>query len=138
VLRSDGLSSGTEAFYFAAGQSEVVAALSNSLLAPTSEDTNEECGAGPVDFASFGSALTVNFQGGSLVGWILSEPAEKVTVVGDVQIGTPRAEVEDITGYVAIEGSTLGEEFALGDAIGGFFEEDKVSMLYAGTQCFFR
>jgi hypothetical protein len=32
----------------------------------------------------------------------------------------------------------LGEEFALGPKIGGFIKADKVEMLYAGTQCFFR
>ena len=55
-----------------------------------------------------------------------------------MQIGSPRSAVLAAPGYAAVEGSTLGEEFALGDAIGGFIAGDAVEMLYAGTQCFFR
>ena len=41
-------------------------------------------------------------------------------------------------GFAMIEGSTLGEEFMVGDELAGFFEDGAVVMLYAGTQCFFR
>ena len=53
-------------------------------------------------------------------------------------VGTDRAQVEAMGGFSMIEGSTLGDEFVLGEELAGFFEDGKVSMLYAGTQCFFR
>jgi hypothetical protein len=61
-----------------------------------------------------------------------------VALAGDVQVGTARAIVAAASGFTLVEGSTLGEEFALGDKVGGFIAGDKVEMLYAGTQCFFR
>ncbi|QUL38500.1 aspartate-semialdehyde dehydrogenase [Erythrobacter sp. JK5] len=145
VLRADGLAAGPEAFYFAAGRMEVETALSSVLGAPSGTTENAECGAGPMQFTDYPGGLTANFQGGTLVGWNWRMPqdgdpvpAGEIAAAGDVQLATPRAEVEAIGGFVAIPDSTLGEEFALGDRVGGFFDADAVSMLYAGTQCFFR
>ncbi len=55
-----------------------------------------------------------------------------------MQLASPRAIVEAAPGFAKVEASTLGEEFALGQNIGGFIAGDKVEMLYGGTQCFFR
>jgi hypothetical protein len=144
-LRSEGLSAGAEAFFFAAGQNEVEAALAKTLGAKLRSGDNEECGAGPMTFTDFAGGLTVHFQDGGLVGWNLHAAQDgdtaangTVKLVGDVQLGSARAVVEAAPGFAAVEGSTLGEEFALGEAIGGFIEADHVEMLYAGTQCFFR
>ena len=136
-LRRDGLVAGAEAFYFAAGENEVTAALSRAIGEPEGQSTNEECGAGPMSIAVFPGGLRVNFQRGSLVGWTQLEPSETISVVGDVQVGSDREVASGADSYAAIEGSTLGEEFSLGQ-IGGLIEEDKVSILYAGKQCFFR
>ncbi len=144
-LRWEGLSAGAEAFFFAAGQSEVEAALAKALGAKLRSGDNGECGAGPMTFTDFSGGLTVHFQEGRLVGWNwhLAQDGDlpgtgTVKLAGDIQLGSPRAAVEAASGYAAVEGSTLGEEFALGEQIGGFVEADKVAMLYAGTQCFFR
>ncbi|MDJ0643525.1 MAG: aspartate-semialdehyde dehydrogenase [Erythrobacter sp.] len=144
-LNGNGLAAGSEAFYFAAGRAEVETALAGVLGQPTGTAENDECGAGPMQFTDFPGGLTVNFQDGSLVGWLRRPPQDgdspaigSVSVGGDVRIGTSREDAEASGGLAIIEGSTLGEEFALGERIGGFFEEDSVSMLYAGTQCFFR
>ncbi|TAD79416.1 MAG: aspartate-semialdehyde dehydrogenase [Sphingomonadales bacterium] len=144
-LRSEGLSAGAEAFYFAAGQAEVEAALAKALGAKIRTGRNEECGAGPIDFADFGGGLTLHFQDGRLVGWNWHGPQDgdppatgTITLPGKVQVGAARAIVEAAPGFAKIEGSTLGEEFALGERLGGFIAADKVEMLYAGTQCFFR
>lgn len=145
ALRSDGLSAGAESFYFAAGQSEVEAALAKALGPALRSGENPECGAGPVTFTDFAGGLTVHFQEGRLVGWNWHEvqdgdtPATgTVSLPGKVQLGSARSVLEAAPGFGRIEGSTLGEEFALGGKIGGFVEADKVEMLYAGTQCFFR
>lgn len=145
-LRADGLAAGAEAFYFAAGKNEVEAALARTLGEATGRSTNAECGAGPIEFTDFPGGLAVHFQEGRLVGWNWRLPQEgdaapKGTIRladGDVAIGSARGVAEAAPGFARITASTLGEEFSLGTNIGGFIENDAVSMLYAGTQCFFR
>jgi hypothetical protein len=144
-LRTDGLAAGAEAFFFAAGQAEVEAALAKALGPSLRSGENAECGAGPITFTDYAGGLTAHFQQQRLVGWNwhMAQDGDlpgngTVKLAGDVQLGSPRAAAQAAPGYIAIEGSTLGEEFALGENIGGFIEADKVGMLYAGTQCFFR
>jgi len=144
-LRGDGMAAGSEAFYFAAGQAEVEAALAKALGASLRSGKNAECGAGPITFTDYAGGLTAHFQEGRLVGWNWHAPQDgdkpatgTVTLAGKVQVGSPRAEAEAASGFAKVEGSTLGEEFALGQNVGGFIAGDKVEMLYAGTQCFFR
>lgn len=142
ALHGEGLVAGAESFYFAAGRAEVEASLAKVLGEPAETLENSECGAGPIEFNAYPGGLTVGFQDGSLVGWLLREGgdmgAEAIAVDADVVIGTPADTLGDVSGYEAIEDSTLGEEFILESGIGGFVEDAKVSMLYAGTQCFFR
>lgn len=144
-LRGEGLAAGSEAFFFAAGQNEVEAALAKALGGPLRTGSNAECGAGPITFTDFAGGLTAHFQEGRLVGWNwhLAQDGDRpasgtVSLAGKVALDMPRQEVEAAPGFSKVEGSTLGEEFALGDKIGGFITGDKVEMLYAGTQCFFR
>lgn len=144
-LRGEGLAAGSEAFFFAAGQAEVEAALAKALGPALRTGSNAECGAGPITFTDFAGGLTAHFQEGRLVGWNwhLAQDGDRpgtgiVKLVGTVQLGAARDIAAAAPGFAPVEGSTLGEEFALGDNIGGFIEGDAVSMLYAGTQCFFR
>ncbi len=144
-LRADGVAAASESFYFAAGQTEVEAALVKALGPVQRSGENPECGAGPITFTDFAGGLTAHFQEGRLVGWNWHAPrdgdAESKGVIrlpGAVQVGSARSEVEAARGFAKVEASTLGEEFALGPKIGGFIAGDKVEMLYAGTQCFFR
>lgn len=145
-LRGDGLAAGSEAFYFAAGRQEVEGALERVLGAASARASNAECGAGTVDFTDFPGGLAVHFRQDRLIGWnwrLLQDgdTAPKGTIrltSGDVKPGGARALAEQTPGFALITASTLGEEFSLGPRIGGFIENDAVSMLYAGTQCFFR
>lgn len=145
-LRTDGVAAGSEAFYFAAGRSEVEAALARVLGAAMNSGTNAECGAGPVEFTDFPGGLAVHFQQGRLVGWNWrlpqdgdARPQGTIRLAGgEVQLGSPRAVAAATPGFARIDASTLGEEFSLGPSIGGFLENEAVSMLYAGTQCFMR
>ncbi len=137
-LRADGLAAGSEAFYFAAGQAEVEAAVEQVLGVAPERTTNEECGAGPMQLTRFGDDLTLNFQNGSIVGWTAYAADDDIKVVGNVQVGTVRAEAVQAKGFKPLPESTLGEEFSLGDRIGGIIDGDAVSLMYSGTQCFFR
>ena len=138
VLRGEGLVAGAEAFYFAAGENEVRTALAGVLGKAESDASNDECGAGPMTFVGYPGRLTVNFQDGRLVGWTLFEGGDRISVESDIQVGTPSDTAVEVDGFTRVDDSTLGEEFSIGPNIGGFIEADKVSMLYAGTQCFFR
>lgn len=108
--------------------------------------TNEECGAGPMEFARY-DAMTLNFQGGKFVGWFLgNEPgADQYSTMSGIAVGTTRARAAESVKLVAIEDSTLGEEFSLGEgekAVGGMFaapgDSAKIDALFAGVNCFFR
>ena len=121
------------------------AATAEGLLPKVGERmTNEECGAGPMQFARDGG-LTLNFQDGKFVGWYLEEGSDLTTMDG-IGLGSTRAGIEQTRTLEMLEGSTLGDEFALGtleDAeIFGFLDgkgtSAKVTALYAGTNCFFR
>ena len=138
VLRAEGLIAGSEAFYFSAGRNEIEAALEPIVGPPSQRSENPECGAGPMAFTEYETGLILNFQEGNLVGWNTTDARPSITIVGDVQIGTARDQAEQSKGYSAIPTSTVGDEFALGDAIGGVFDGDSVGMRYAGAQCFFR
>ena len=138
LLRGRGLTAGPEAFYFAAGRSEVDTALARVFGEAGEHGENAECGAGPMQFTRYGNGLTVNYQEGALVGWFLNERMGDVTVEGPVQIGSDADDARVANGFASIEGSTLGEEFSLGENLGGFVENGSVSALYAGTNCFFR
>ena len=108
--------------------------------------TNEECGAGTMEFTRY-DAMTLNFQDGKFVGWFLgNEPgADLYSTMSGIAIGTTRAKAAESVKLVAIKDSTLGEEFTLGagqDSIGGMFaapgEAAKIDALFAGMNCFFR
>lgn len=138
TLNPEGMTVGSEAFFFAAGQNEVEAALSRALGKPGDSYDLPECGAGPLMSSTYAESLTVNYQDGALVGWFLTGERDKIELSNELEIGTERAAVEAMEGFAMVEDSSLGEEFMIDDKFAGFFEEGKVSMLYAGTQCFFR
>lgn len=138
VLRGNGLAAGAESFFFSAGRSEVERSLTAALGEPEGRQQNDECGAGAMEFTAFPGGLTVNFQNDFLVGWYVDEASTNIVLEGGGGVATPRTEIAETPGFTMIADSTLGEEFALGDSIGGFLDENGVSGLYAGTNCFFR
>ncbi|MEE4538986.1 MAG: aspartate-semialdehyde dehydrogenase [Erythrobacter sp.] len=145
VLSSEGLTVGSESFYFAAGQNEVERKLSSILGAPQNEATNPDCGQGTMDFTGYRGGLTVNFRNGALVGWEHAARAHgnrggggEVRVAGDIALGMARAEAAAVEGFQPLEKTALGDEFALGERMGGFITQDRVSIVYAGATCFVR
>ncbi|MEE4199098.1 aspartate-semialdehyde dehydrogenase [Erythrobacter sp.] len=138
ALHSQGLVAGAESFFFSAGQAEVTAALEDVLGEAGEASMNDECGAGPMAMVRYPGDLHVHFQDERLVGWRLGESAVNIEVDADVALGTPQAQAKAAPGFAPIKGSTLGDEFIVGDELGGFIEDGEVAMLYAGTQCFFR
>jgi hypothetical protein len=119
-------------------------ALSVFGEASVERSSNGECGAGHMEFTTWGP-LTLNFQDERFVGWTIEHPGDVPTVDG-AWTGLSRAELEGARNVRSFEGSTLGDEFSYeapgGGMIGGIFEGEGgdaiVALLYAGTTCFFR
>ena len=106
---------------------------------------NEECGAGPLDMATWQDGLTVMSQDGRFVGWSVSRGAADggnigVATMAGIGIGSTRRELEAV--YAAdIRETTLGQEFAAGDVFGvldGTGPSARITALWAGTSCNFR
>ena len=104
--------------------------------------TNEECGAGPMEFATF-DTIVANFQDGRFVGWMVNGPSERAvfTGPGGVRLGMAAADASELPSYEPLADSTLGEEFMLGDGemlVSGLIEDSQVATLWGGTDCNFR
>ncbi|QNO25778.1 hypothetical protein EEB18_013365 [Sphingopyxis sp. OPL5] len=136
----------TSLLAFGAPRAQAEEALARVAGTLDDRSTNEECGAGTMEFTRY-DAMTLNFQDGKFVGWFLgNEPgADLYSTMSGIAIGTTRAKAAESVKLVAIEDSTLGEEFTLGegqDSIGGMFaapgEAAKIDALFAGMNCFFR
>lgn len=129
-------SGATRLIAFGSGRQVVENALGRSLGKGGTRSSNRECGAGPMEFSTI-DGLTLNFQEGKFVGWNIDGTLGLTTIDG-MGVGSNRAVLEQ-SRTLAMQDSTLGKEFRSG-GIGGFLDEegDTVTMLYAGTQCFFR
>ncbi len=131
--------SGTKTFVkFGTPRSQVMASLASRPEA--GESTNSECGAGPVDFASWPDGLNLLFQDGNFQGWSLDERADTLKLSNGVGIGTNLSQLRK-RGKVKFEASTLGNEFTLGGVSGLVSSRrptGKVTALWAGLSCGFR
>lgn len=118
--------------------------LARALGPATDRTSLAECGAGPMDFTSYVSGLTLNFQDDRLVGWTLRREETEGPVRTDAEIAVGSSEADAIKAYAIepVEGSTLGDEFTSAAGIGGFLSgnggDTVVESLHAGTVCFFR
>lgn len=131
---------------FGVPRAEAEEALARVAGEQDDRSTNEECGAGTMEFTRY-DAMTLNFQGGKFVGWFLgNEPgAATYSTMSGIGVGTTRAKASESVSIVDLEDSTLGEEFSIGTGdkvIGGMFaapgDTAKIDALFAGANCFFR
>lgn len=144
-LTTGGLVAGDAIVNYNARRTSVEDAVTALMGQPVRRAENGECGAGPMKFTDYPGGVTFSFQDDKLVGWNWRSPHDGDTAAsvpikaqGPAQLGTPRATVEAASGFQMFDDSTLGDEFQLSENLFGIFEAGKVSMLYSGTQCFFR
>ncbi|WP_417622077.1 hypothetical protein [Parasphingorhabdus sp.] len=146
ILQPDGISQG-EAMSFPYGteKTKIIAMLEH--FGPVHQNSNEDCGAGPMDSASSPTTgLTANFQDDELVGWFFDGDGKLARTAQDITVGSTRAALEQAMPIEMYTDSTLGIEFFSGSGeagfIGGFLTDESdnavVESLYSGTNCFFR
>ena len=110
---------------------------------PASTNRLDECGAGPLDQASWSDGLTLYFRDSKFAGWALGEEREAgdgkgaITTAAGIGIGSTRAEL-DAAYKAEVFDSSLGTEFAAGELFGileGTGPAAKITHLWAGTSC---
>lgn len=147
-LRLDNAETGnTRLLAFGTDRVATETALAAQLGRYDGRSSNDECGAGPIDFSNFGD-FTVNFQEGLFVGWFLrnGDRNATLTTMSGVGIGTKRSDMAKSVVFDIYDDSSIGTEFHTGgDGPGGFsglLESDaadaRITDLWAGTNCIFR
>ena len=123
---------------FGRTQSSTIASATKLMgAAPDQVVTNSECGAGPLDIATWNNRLTLLFQGGNFRGWVAN--SRKIAAANGLHPGMTRQQITD--SGLTLRTTTLGSEFDAGGVF-GLIENDgpraKVTTMWAGTTCFFR
>lgn len=133
----------TRSLAFGMKEADLVAILTNLRGKPRSRGVNQECGAGPLGFASWPDGLTLQFNQGRFAGWNVdgrSKGANKLTTIAGIGTGSTRTQLNKAY-TVKVSQSSLGTEFLAG-GFGGFLSgnrpSDRVTGLWGGTTCFFR
>jgi hypothetical protein len=121
---------------FGTPQATVMAAV--AALGRAETNRLQECGAGPLDAASWPSGPTLYFQDGKFVGWAVGGPSrDALATAAGIRIGSTRAELESVYAAKVFE-SSLGTEFEAGTLFGtldGEGAKAKITNLWAGTSC---
>ncbi|MEL6487824.1 MAG: hypothetical protein AAFQ13_11870, partial [Pseudomonadota bacterium] len=120
---------------------DITSYLRRFLGDPGPLSNGDECGAGPMQFRSFGP-LQVNFQDDRFVGWSIGtdkrgRSAVDVSLRNGARPGDPANLVTDH--FERIEGSTLGAEY-YADGVNAIIDEETglIELLMGGTNCVFR
>ncbi|MES2524824.1 MAG: hypothetical protein V4617_19155 [Gemmatimonadota bacterium] len=130
-------SGSTRTIAFGTSAETALSAISASLGVERSRGTNQECGAGPLEFVTF-DGLLVAVQQGKFVGWT-TPPSDStpLTTMSGVGIGSTRAALD--AAYAArVARSTLGVEFSAGGLQGilaSNADSARITDLWAGTNC---
>ncbi len=133
----------TRAIAFGTKEADVVSILTNLRGKPRDRGVNQECGAGPLGFASWADGLSLRFNKGRFAGWSVdgrSNGANKLTTINGVGTGSTRTQLNKAY-TVKVSQSSLGTEFSaggLGGLLSGNKPTDRVTSLWSGTTCLFR
>ena len=127
---------------FGASRAEVEQLFVDDGQQQPSITSNEECGAGSMQFLTFDNGLMLNFQSDKFVGWFLDGETPVKTDKG-LGTGDLLREFSQVHKAEPVAESTLGDEYySTVDSIGAFAgevsEDALVEAIYAGTNCFFR
>ncbi|MDG5751031.1 hypothetical protein P8R33_07940 [Qipengyuania sp. XHP0211] len=142
VVSADGVGArGSEPLRFGATREEVDVMAAQAFGSQGEESSNEECGAGPMDFSQYGP-LQLAFLDGKFAGWFLRE-GDAVATSDGVRPGVSTLDALKGERQVQELDTTLEGEFQYTTAdygtITGFADEaGNIDALQAGVSCFFR
>lgn len=123
---------------FGRTRSEVLATLER-VRGSAGKGTNEDCGAGPVQYANWPDGLSLVFQRDRFVGWGLDgRAAGAISTAGSIGPGSTREALDRTYGNVEVSKTTLGDEFSAGGFFGlldGPNATSKITDMWAGVNC---
>lgn len=136
-LRISGVAPGTE-LPFNSPKDATVEAVTKALgRPPTERGTNDECGGGSLEFATWEGEITAWFEEDRFAGW---DSKGKLKTPGGIAIGSSRADLAPLRG-LEVEESSLGTEFRAGGLSGVLASkapDARVTHLWGGSTCVFR
>jgi hypothetical protein len=122
---------------FGRQENEVLASLER-VLGPATQGINRDCGAGPVQVASWPNGLSLVFQDDRFVGWGLARwPKGQIATAAGIAPGSTRAELESAYDADVIQ-TSLGTEFSAGGLHGvldGTTAGARITDMWAGVSC---
>lgn len=123
---------------FGRAQVEVLAILER-VRGPAGKGTNEDCGAGPVQYANWADGLSLVFQRDRFIGWSLDgRAAGAISTAGSIGPGSTREALDRTYGNVEVRKTSLGDEFSAGGFFGlldGANATSKITNMWAGVNC---
>lgn len=123
---------------FGTPEAEVLASLER-VRGQAAKGVNQDCGAGPVQYANWPDGLSLVFQDGEFAGWGLDRRASgSLATANGVGPGMTRSALAESFGSVAFQNTSLGTEFAAGEIFGvldGRGPEAKITDMWAGVNC---
>lgn len=125
---------------FGRPKSGILASLER-VRGPANEGTNQDCGAGPVQVASWPDGLSVIFQDGLFVGWGLEQRTNGgIATAAGIGPGSTRAEL-DAAYNATVRKTSLGSEFSAGSLHGVLDAASagaRITDMWAGVSCIAR
>ena len=122
---------------FGSPQAAVIASI-ESVRGLASKGTNQDCGAGPVEYATWRDGLSLVFQNNRLAGWGLSSRAKgAIATAAGVGPGSTRAELESAYNTI-VSRTSLGYEFSAGalhGVIDGPSASARITDMWGGVSC---
>lgn len=124
---------------FGAAQDDVIASL-EAKRGDAVKGTNQDCGAGPVQVASWKDGLSLVFQNGRFAGWSLGpRSGGDITTADGIGVGTTRSQLDEAVGPpLQVRQTSLGTEFSAGEYHGLFDGEGanaRITDMWAGVSC---
>lgn len=144
VLAPDGLNvtggAAPKQVAFGSPRAGVQADVGAVLGAPAEQGIQEECPAGPLQYAQYGAGLQLVFQDSAFVGWFAGEGSTLRTAPG-IGPGSTLGQLRSAYPGVTMEETSLGHEFAAGELYGIVADTSSagaVQVVFAGINCIFR
>ena len=125
---------------FGSPTADAVSTAGAVLGAEPETSASDECGAGPLEFASWPVGFQVLSQEGEFRGWALSESQTGATppaTRNGLNVGLVRSELDE-RGGLTVEETSLGTEFAVGGVYGVLNGDEPgsvVTNVWSGVSC---